>query len=378
VALIVDVSERLRHERDLEAARDYLGTITSSMADGLLVIGADGRVLLGNAAAGELLGRRARDLPGARAGDVLYAGAGGPLAGGPRPRRGVDDEFTRADGTRLPVTWTSSPMAAGEPGDHVVVFHDATERRLREARLRHEAEGLRWAARLRRALDEGLLELFAQPIVDLARGTVTHHELLLRLRDGAGGHVPPQEFLPAAEEHGLMLDLDTWVLRRAVEVAAGGRPVHVNLSAQSVGEPAVLRTLAQALAVCDVAPGHIIIEITETALTRGDADLAAFFGRLRELGCGVALDDFGTGYNGFSRVKELPVDVLKIDQQFVRDLLDDPASAGVIRAIAGLAADLGIPAVAEGIGDAATLERLRELGVQLGQGFHLGLPMPLR
>jgi predicted signal transduction protein with EAL and GGDEF domain len=145
-------------------------------------------------------------------------------------RRGADDEFARVDGTRLPVTWTSSSMAGGDEGDHVVVFHDATERRRREARLRREAEGLRWAARIRRALDDDLLELLAQPIVDLTTGATTHHELLLRLRDGTGGHVPPSAFLPAAEEHGLMLDLDTWVLRRAVDIAAAGRAVHVNLS----------------------------------------------------------------------------------------------------------------------------------------------------
>ena len=283
----------------------------------------------------------------------------------------------RGDGSTLPVTWTSSPLSGEDETGHVIVFQDATERRDRERRLEREAEGLRWATRIRRALDGDELELFAQPIMDLRTGAVTHHELLLRLRDGAGGHIAPGEFLPAAEEHGLMADLDVWVLRRAVELAAEGRALHVNLSSQSIGDRGVLDALSEALEDAAVDPRQIIVEVTETAVMASGGDARGFLRWLREMGCGIALDDFGTGYNSFARVKDLPTDVLKIDRQFVADLLENPASVSVVRAMVLLAGDLGVATVAEGIEDEATLERLRELGVESGQGFHLGRPAPL-
>jgi diguanylate cyclase (GGDEF)-like protein/PAS domain S-box-containing protein len=366
-----DVSERNHYQRDLEAARDYLGAVTSSMGDGLLVVAEDGRIALANAAAGELLGRDHTSLPGRPAEDLLHGRPGG-LLGGAGPAAAEDDEFLRADGTRMPVSWTRSPLG-GEDGQHVIVFHDATERREREARLRREAEGLRWAARIRRALAQDRFELLAQPICDVRTGAVRSHELLLRLRDETGALVAPGRFLPAAEEHRLMGEIDVWVLRRAVEAAASGRSVHVNLSAQSVGDAAVLNALAEAIRDTAVDPSLIVIEVTETSLMRG-ASATMFLHRVRELGCGLALDDFGTGYSGLERVTLAPVDELKIDLSFVQGMLDDPAKESVVRAIVSLAGDLGAVTVAEGVEDAATLERLRELEVDLAQGLLLGRP----
>jgi EAL domain-containing protein (putative c-di-GMP-specific phosphodiesterase class I) len=282
------------------------------------------------------------------------------------------DEFLRADGTRMPVSWTRSPLG-GEEGQHVLVFHDATERREREARLRREAAGLRWAARIRDALAQGRFELLSQPICEVATRAVVSHELLLRMRDESGRLVGPGEFLPAAEEHRLMADIDAWVLRRAVAVAAAGAPVHVNLSAQSVGEERVLEALAGAVGESGVDPALLVVEVTETSLMR-DASATAFLHRVRDTGCRLALDDFGTGYSGLERLTVAPFDALKIDISFVRGLLDDPAKESVVRAVVSLAADLGAVTVAEGVEDAATLERLGELGVGYAQGFLLGRP----
>jgi EAL domain-containing protein (putative c-di-GMP-specific phosphodiesterase class I) len=295
--------------------------------------------------------------------------------------------FRSSDGAAIPVAWTAASLSvpsdaaadalpAQTAGGRVVVFRDITEQHAQHQRQRREAEGLLWARRIREGLDEERCVLHAQPIVELATGKVVDHELLIRLRESDGSLVAPGVFLPAAEEHELMGDIDAWVTEQAVLHAQAGMAVHCNLSAQSVGGDALLTVLRAALERTGADPELLTFEITETAAVYNGERAAAFARQLRELGCHVALDDFGSGYNGFARIKQLPADVLKIDQQFVRDLLTHDGSESVIKAIVALAADLDLKTVGEGVEDAATLRRLGELGVQFAQGYHLGRPSP--
>jgi diguanylate cyclase (GGDEF)-like protein/PAS domain S-box-containing protein len=236
---------------------------------------------------------------------------------------------------------------------------------------------LTWVERIRAALREDRLTLYAQPIVDLATGKAVHEELLVRMLDEDGAVVPPGSFLPTAESFGLIGDIDRWVLRRGVEVAATGRHVHVNLSGHSVGRTEVLDELAESLAVTGADPAHLVIELTETMAVANLAGARAFARRLREIGCGLALDDFGTGFGSFTYLKHLPADFLKLDQEFIRDLTRSDADRRVVDAIVGIAARFGMQTIAEGVEDEATLAVLRDAGVDFVQGYHLGRPAPI-
>ena len=252
LVVLIDESTRVAHARELESARDYLATLTSSMADGLVVIDRDGTVRDANRAAAELLGHPARDaLLGRPAAEVLFGdpGVGSRLLDPGADARESDDVFVRGDGRRLAVAWTSADLQAPPLVEgRVVVFRDNTARLRREEQLREEAEGLRWAHRVHGALDEDRFVLAAQPIVELASGRVVSHELLLRMREGEGegeaagdgALIESSDFLPSAEQHGLMPAIDAWVLRQAADVVGSGLDVHLNLSGRSIGNPDVM------------------------------------------------------------------------------------------------------------------------------------------
>ncbi len=387
ISTVLDLSESRAQRDSLKAARDYLQTVTESMSDGLVVFDADRAVTYCNSAACELLGAKG-SLLGTDVVRLLYGQKPSPAAArlaGPGAEREAHDRFRRVDGTPMAVAWsadslTARPTAAagqdliGAPaGGRVVVFRDVTERWAREQRQQREAEGLRWATRIREALDQDCFVLHAQPIVELATGDVVDRELLLRLRQD-GGLAGPGEFLPAAEEHGLMRDIDIWVTQQAVGYAAAGVPVHFNLSGQSITDITLLKELRLALDRTAADPRLLTIELTETALL-DDVEWAGAFARhVKNLGCRIALDDFGAGYNGFARVRHIPADLLKIDRQFVSDVLVNPVSEGVVRAVVALADNLGAETVGEGVEDEATQVRLAELGVKYAQGYHLGRP----
>jgi EAL domain-containing protein (putative c-di-GMP-specific phosphodiesterase class I) len=253
---------------------------------------------------------------------------------------------------------------------------DATGIREEEQRLRDQVEALSWLRRVEDALAEDRLLLYAQPIVDLRTGEVVQRELLLRVRETDGSIALPTPYLVAAERHGLIGDIDRWVVRQAVAMAAAGAPVEVNVSAASLSDARLLAEIERSLADSGADPGSLVLEITETAIVEDEAAASAFVHRLHQLGCAVALDDFGTGYGGFTYLKHLPVDFLKIDREFVRDLQVNDASRHVVQAVVNLAHGFGLHTVAEGVEDQVTLDLLVELGVDLAQGYHLGRPAP--
>jgi PAS domain S-box-containing protein len=380
----------VRAAAELRASQDHLRVVTDSMAEGLYTVDAGGVVTYVNSAAEAMLGWSAAELVGrSMHGTVHYRHADGtPFPDGDcallgvrasgRPVHADDDVFLRKDGSELPVSYTSSPLQTGGPTGAVVVFSDATQRREQRARHAREVEALTWIGRIRAALDDDRFVLHAQPIVDVATGATVQHELLIRMLDDDGAIVPPGLFLPVAEQYGLIREIDRWVISRAAELVAAGHPVEINVSAESLGDPALLGFVEQTLAQAGADPSLLVFELTETALMRDEAAAQAFIEGVDRLGSEIALDDFGTGYGGFTYLKRLPIHFLKIDIEFVRDLPSNPASRHVVRAVVSLARDFGLRTVAEGVEDEETLELLRVHGVDFAQGYGLGRPAPVR
>ena len=384
-----DITDLQQDRQRLSSARDHLRAVTDSMADGMFTLDHEGRLTYLNASGARMLGWSDAELASLPLHDTLHRTRGhdarpcehgcslASIAARAGEVRDEDDTFTCRDGSLLPVAFTASPFTteAGVDG-FVVVFHDITERKVSELRLRQEVEAMGWLARVREALAEDRLVLYAQPIIDLASGEVVSHELLLRMIEG-DEVITPGHFLPVAEEYGLMGEVDRWVISRAVELAATGREVEFNVSASSVGKPEILEHFEHELRVTGADPCRLVVEITETAVLEDERAGVAFARRLNELGCRLALDDFGTGYGGFTYLTRLPVDMLKIDTEFVRNLPFNPGGRHVVEAVINLASGFGQKTVAEGVEDQLTLQILRRLGVHYAQGFAIGMPAPI-
>lgn len=244
--------------------------------------------------------------------------------------------------------------------------------------------GAAWLARLRDALEDGRFRLFAQPIVALcAEPPGPFHELLLRLDDGEGHLLEPAAFLPEAERSGLVVQLDRWVLEQAVGLLHAeeqtGRTLRlaVNLSGRTMVDADLGEHVERLLTERPVAAGSLIIEVTETAAISNIQQARALGDRLHRLGCRFALDDFGAGFASLFYLKHLAFDYVKIDGEFVEHLRTNEVDRLVVEAAVSIARGLGSRTVAEFVGDAATLDALRGLGVDYVQGFHVGRPLPV-
>jgi EAL domain-containing protein (putative c-di-GMP-specific phosphodiesterase class I) len=259
----------------------------------------------------------------------------------------------------------------------VAVFADVTEQRARESRVREELRTLGLVHDVEEALAAGRLMIYAQPIIDLTTGETSLSELLLRLRSRGGAIGGPAELLAAAERHGTVTAVDEWVFEQATKIAASGRAVTVNVSAQTVVRSSFVGVAERALERNRAAPSLITLEITETAVVSDIVGATRFAERLKAIGCRFALDDFGTGYAALTYLKHLPLSYLKIDVDFVRDLLQNERSRAVVSGVVALARGFGLRTIAEGVENEATLALLRELGVDLAQGFHIGMPAPV-
>jgi diguanylate cyclase (GGDEF)-like protein/PAS domain S-box-containing protein len=255
---------------------------------------------------------------------------------------------------------------------------DITERKDREERFEQSVNDAVWLGRIRDAIDDDRLVLYRQPIVDLRTGETVQHELLLRIRGEDGSIIAPGDFLPVAERYGLISEIDRWVLRQAVKLAAQGESTEFNLSAASIDDPTVLRELASAIQETGADPSLLVLEVTETAMMNQLDAGRRFAVQVAALGCQLALDDFGTGFASLSYLKQIPARLLKIDVEFVRELTRSETDERLVRGIIGIAREFEQTTIAEGIEDEATLVRLRELGVHLGQGYLFGRPEPIR
>jgi EAL domain-containing protein (putative c-di-GMP-specific phosphodiesterase class I) len=236
---------------------------------------------------------------------------------------------------------------------------------------------------LARAIERGEIVVEYQPIVDLETGRISAAEALVRWEHPVRGRIAPAEFIPLAEESGLIRAIGRHVLeqtcrqaRRWEAVAPGDRPLrlHVNLSAAELRDPDLTAGVQAMLEEFGVPPERLALEITETELLDDAVASAARFGELRSLGIRIALDDFGTGYSSLSYLHSLPLDSLKIAKPFVDGLEGDGHDASFIGVIVELARKLGLDVIAEGIETPAQLDALRDLGVELGQGFLVGRP----
>ncbi len=266
--------------------------------------------------------------------------------------------------------------SAKESGkDRVAVASTATKERMRSR--------VTWAERVRRAVKDGLFELYCQPIVDLASDSISQWELLLRLPGDGGELILPAQFLYTAERSGLILDIDRWVLSEAMRLISEQRDaghevrLEVNLSGRSVGDTKLLSLIEQELQERAIDPASLVLEVTETAAIANMDRARGFATRLRALGCGFALDDFGAGFGSFYYLKHIPFDYVKIDGEFIHNLPASSTDQLILDSIVQMSKGLGKHTIAEFVGDSETVEVLKAHGVDYAQGYHLGRPRPV-
>ena len=348
VGVSLDISARVAAEAALRDSRNYAQAVTECMGEGLFTVDREGRITFINSVAEELLGRGRGELLGCRVANTIYPrsadGGETPLDDLPIVRalsgadtvRIEDGRFVTAEDGELSVAYTATPFTTEEgPQGCVVIFQDASDRKRREEESRRNAETLAVIDRVEDALANERFVLHAQPIIDLASGETVQHELLVRMIEPDGRVVPPGDFLPVCEQYSMIGEIDWWVIKQATALAGSGCPVQANISARSVGDPDVLEHIERCVEQYRVPPGSLVFEITETAVVGDESAARTFAERVRLLGCKLALDDFGTGYASLTYLKQMPVDFLKLDIEFVRDLSVSAASRHVVQALVG-------------------------------------------
>jgi diguanylate cyclase (GGDEF)-like protein len=248
-----------------------------------------------------------------------------------------------------------------------------------EGLRRRAAERVQTETDLAGALERAELELVFQPVVSLTDDTVVGHEALLRWRRLGGPAINPAEFIPVAEESGLIIPIGSWVLEHACRQGAALAKEHdtwisVNLSARQVAQPDLLAVVAGALRAGHLQPSSLCLELTETALLGVTPAIVTNLQRLDELGVRLVLDDFGTGYSSFQHLKDFPIDMVKIDRSFVANLGRGEQDAAIIESVVSMASALGLGVIAEGVESEAQADSLRRLGCPLAQGYYFGPP----
>jgi diguanylate cyclase (GGDEF)-like protein len=237
---------------------------------------------------------------------------------------------------------------------------------------------------LRRAIEAGEFRLFYQPIVELVSGELVGWEALVRWQHPQRGLVPPSEFIPVAEETGLIVRLGQWVLEEACRQSRRWQPqpdsrplvMSVNLSARQFQQPSLIDGVKRALDLAGVVPGSLKLEITESVVMQDVNAASATLEALAAIGVRVAIDDFGTGYSSLAYLKRFPIETLKIDRSFVNTIVDDVQDAAIVASVVALAKTLNLTVTAEGVESLSQQHRLIELGCDLGQGYLFGRPAP--
>lgn len=265
--------------------------------------------------------------------------------------------------------------AKEEGRNRIVLFHAPGEATGQPRRAQTTS------ARIRDALTQNRLSLATQPILSLTSGGIERYELLLRMTGEEGELLPASAFIEVAERSGMVQELDRWVVARALELIAererAGEPVslHMNISGASMADLSVLEFIERRLDEGEADPARCTFEITQTARVDDYEAAGTFADRLTEFGCEVAIDDYGAGFGPFAYLKQMPFDVIKIDGIFVRDMARNDADQLVVKAIVEIARGLGKRTIAEFVEDEDTATMLREYGVDMAQGYHLGRPV---
>ncbi len=253
-----------------------------------------------------------------------------------------------------------------------------------DAELARRHGEMQWVTRINKALEEDRLVLFRQRILPLQSDEARHYEFLLRMR-GERGEILPGAFIPAAERYNLMPALDRWVIDNVFRRVASGLDqglidddsiLFVNLSGASLTEPRLLDYIREKLQEHAVPAGRICFEITETAAIANMKNAIELMTEAKRSGCLFALDDFGSGMSSFSYLKTIPVDIIKIDGEFIRDMDKNPMNAAIVESINRIGQVAGLKTVGEHIEDEETLQRVRRLGLDFGQGYGIEPPGP--
>lgn len=237
-----------------------------------------------------------------------------------------------------------------------------------------------WSRRIKHAIENNRFALACQPIVNTRNRDVEAYEVLIRMVDETDQLIMPSGFLPSAERFGLSVDIDRWVVINAIETLKQQRQMlpnlryAVNLSGQTLTQPSVCDLIQQKLWQTGLEPSALTFEVTETVAIADMAAAQSFLSRLREMGCRTALDDFGSGMSSFAYLKDLPVDEVKIDGRFVKNLATNSVDQAMVRAMNDIAHALGKKTVAEFVENEASFQLLVQFGVDYAQGYHLGRP----
>ena len=266
-------------------------------------------------------------------------------------------------------------LAKREGRNRVHVFATADQENVSNMSL-----DIGWARRIREAINGNRFALACQPIVSTKTMRPNTYEVLIRMLADNGDLIMPSGFLPAAERFGLSVDIDRWVISNAIDTLAKQR-VHrndlrysLNLSARTLADKSVLDLIVEKLKQTQLAPSALTFEVTETVAISDMTVAQDFLKQLQEIGCETALDDFGSGFSSFAYLKDLPVDTVKIDGRFVKNLAKSPVDQAMVRAMNDIAHALGKNTVAEFVEDKESLDLLVSFGVDYAQGYHLGRP----
>jgi EAL domain-containing protein (putative c-di-GMP-specific phosphodiesterase class I) len=240
-----------------------------------------------------------------------------------------------------------------------------------------------WSERVRSAIDDDALVLFGQPIVDLRTGRPFQYELLLRMKDEKGELVPPSGFLSTAERFGAAPAFDAWVLRQAIGLLRAREPAHpvlslaINLSGKSIADPDFLALVEHELASASADHVKLAFEVTETIAIADMERTRKFASALHRLGCTLGLDDFGAGFGSFHYLRNVPVDYVKMDGEFISHLAESRSDQLLVQAMVEVARGLDKKTIAKWVGEPKAVALLREYGVDYAQGYHLGKPRPI-
>jgi EAL domain-containing protein (putative c-di-GMP-specific phosphodiesterase class I) len=236
---------------------------------------------------------------------------------------------------------------------------------------------------LRRALEADQFALWYQPIADLRTGRIASAEALIRWEHPELGMVPPGEFIPVCEESGLIVPLGDWILRTVCQQNTAWQqaglipiPIAINISGQQLRNDATVELVRQVLGQTGLGARYLTLELTESILMQGEGEASAALQQLAGLGIGLAIDDFGTGYSSLSYLKHFPVNTVKIDKSFIRDVTTNADDAAITIAIIAMGNALGLRVVAEGVETEPQMEFLRQQGCDEIQGFLVGHPVP--
>jgi PAS domain S-box-containing protein len=381
-----DTTELMTEARTRAALARDNDVLLRSMGDGVYRVDTEGVIVFANPAACQILGHELSAMIGAHAHELFHHTR---ADGTPYPEeqctmraaridgdvvRAPDELLWRSDGTSFDADCTAAPIRdRGEIVGAVTVFADVSQERARERELSGK---IAWQRRLQSAVRGDGLLAYAQPIVRLADEEVVGHELLVRMKGDSEEVLMPGDFLPLAEELGIVAEIDRWMIDQALHLVRSGESVAINLSAQSLGDPGLAPSILAALKGLEHLE-RLTFEITETAAIQNMDNAKRFAHAMRGVGCGISLDDFGTGFGTFSYLRNLPVTGLKIDVQFVRELPASRSDQRIVRTMMGIARDLELETVAEGVESRETLDYLRQIGVDYAQGYYLGRPRPV-